>query len=431
MLSIKFWDVLSTQQKEDCLTRAVQTNSPREVVLDIIQQVRTLGDAALFALTEKYDGALLEQLQVPKKVIANARIDKKAEAAIQQAIDILTYYYQAQKPQGNTISTAAGVSIETVYRPIQKVGIYVPGGQKTPLVSSVLMQAIPSLVAGCPQRVLCTPPNAQGDINPHLLVAARLCGIETIYLIGGAQAIAAMAYGTESVMKVDKLFGPGNSYVTEAKTLVAHDPLGASIDMPAGPSEVMVIADKNANPIFIAADLMAQAEHGVDSQAILICEQEELALAVNEQLAKQIQQLSRQHIIKQSFTLSSIIICPDLQEQVQIINRYAPEHLIIQRDDAQDWIDKINTAGTVFLGPWAAETMGDYITGSNHVIPTNGFAKNYSSLSTIDFLRRFSVQSIDPNGLNTLGPAAITLAQIEGLDAHAQAVQLRLNFLEG
>ncbi len=263
-----------------------------------------------------------------------------------------------------------------------------------------------------------------------MLVAARLCGIDTIYQIGGAQAIAAMAYGTESISKVDKLFGPGNAYVTEAKNQVAADLDGAAIDLPAGPSEVMVIADSQANPDFVAADLLAQAEHGNDSQAILVCDSWEFAKQVTQRLAVQLEQLSRQSLIKQSLQYARILVTEDLKEQLEIINDYAPEHLIINRSDAEDWIAEIHSAGTIFLGQWAAETMGDYVTGSNHVLPTNGQARNQSGLSCYDFLKSINVQSISIEGLETLGEAAITLANIEGLDAHANAIKLRLRSVD-
>lgn len=430
MLAIKNWWTLSTAEKKRCLSRPVPASSAQNSVLEIIKQVQTLGDKALFALTKKFDGATLETLQVPKEKIRKAQISQQALTAINEAITTITKYHQSLLPENKTINTAPGVAIQTVYRPIQRVGLYVPGGNKTPLISSLLMQAIPALVAGCPIKVFCTPPNAQGAINEHLLVAARLCGIDTIYAVGGAQAIAAMAYGTESIIKVDKIFGPGNSYVTEAKTLVARDPYGAAIDMPAGPSEVMVCADSQANPAFIAADLLAQAEHGIDSQVILICDGQDLAEQVNQELATQLKNLPRANIINKSLTNSFIILCAEPAEQQNIINDYAPEHLIINRKDAETWVNKINAAGTIFLGSWAAETLGDYVTGSNHVLPTHGFARNHNGLGTLDFLTRFSVQSINQEGIKTLGPAAITLAQLEGLQAHAYAVAIRLNSLE-
>lgn len=430
MLAIKNWSSLPSADKKHCLSRPLLTATTTKTVSEIIKQVQTFGDKALFELTKQFDGASLEQLQIPEKKIKDACIGQNALSAMNEAIKTITKYHTSLVPESETIQTNKGISIQSVYRPIQRVGLYVPGGNKTPLVSSVLMQAIPALVAGCPIKVLCTPPNNSGEIDEHLLVAARLCGIETIYTLGGAQAIAAMAYGTESVTQVDKLFGPGNSYVTEAKTLVAADPNGAAIDMPAGPSEVMILADNQANPAFIAADLLAQAEHGTDSQVILICDDEDLAKKVNRQLEIQLASLSRADIIKKSLAHSKIILCEERVEQLNIINTYAPEHLIINRHDAETWISELNAVGTVFLGPWAAETMGDYVTGSNHVLPTNGFAKNHNGLSTLDFLTRFSVQTINTDGIKNLGSAAITLANIEGLDAHANAVTIRLNALE-
>ena len=430
MLAIKNWQSLSAVDKKLCLTRPITSSSVKNNVADIIKQVRSLGDEALYELTERFDGARLASLQVTPEQIHNAKVSQTTLTAMNQAIKTITAYHQSVLPEHTQVTTAKGIEIATAYRPIQKVGLYVPGGNKTPLISSLFMQAIPAKVAGCPIKVLCTPPDAQGEINEHLLVAARLSGIETIYPLGGAQAIAAMAYGTKSITKVDKIFGPGNSFVTEAKTQISSDPDGAAIDMPAGPSEVMIVADDWANPAFIAADLLAQAEHGADSQVLLICDSVGCAEQVNQQLLLQQDKLSRQALIKQSLANSMILICSDFAEQINIINSYAPEHLIINRVNTASWVDKIYAVGTVFLGPWAAETMGDYVTGSNHVLPTNGFARNHNGLSTSDFLTRFSVQSISQEGILNLGPAALTLAQIEGLDAHANAVQIRLNSLE-
>ncbi|KTD36083.1 histidinol dehydrogenase [Legionella nautarum] len=430
MLTINDWQNLSIEEKQQKLSRPKQTKSFKPQVQAIIEAVRTRGDEALFALTREFDAVDLKKLNVSADRIQKAKISAQANSALNQAIETIRAYHQAILPQPKQITTARGVSIERVYRPINRVGLYVPGGNNTPLVSSLLMQAIPALVAGCPLKILCTPPNSQGEIDPHLLVAARLCGIETIYQIGGAQAIAAMAYGTETIPKMDKLFGPGNRFVTEAKTQVSSDPAGAAIDMPAGPSEVMVFADNQANPEFVAADLLAQAEHGSDSQVILIAEGRDFALKVNQALQQQLLSLSRQTILKEALQNSIILICSDPIEQLEIINTYAPEHLIINRSDAKDWVASITAAGTVFLGPWAAETMGDYVTGSNHVLPTNGYARNHSGLCTMDFLKTLTLQSISVEGLNSLGKAAETLALIEGLDAHANAVTLRLNSLK-
>jgi len=430
MLAVKNWQLLSLDEKKLCLSRPAPIANQRVVVNQIIEQVKLFGDNALLEFSQKFDGITLKTLQVSEEKIKAARIKPEALVAMQNAIATITQYQQSQLPESKTLSTAPGIRITTVYRPIQRVGLYTAGGNKTPLISSLLMIAIPAQIAGCPIKVLCTPPDPSGEINPNLLVAARLCGIETIYTVGGAQAIAAMAYGTETIPKVDKLFGPGNSYVNEAKTIVSCDPQGAAIDLPAGPSEVMVVADEQADPAFIAADLLAQAEHGVDSQVILLCNSEGMADLVNQEIGKQMQNLSRKNCIEKSLLISRIIVCPDRTEQIAIINNYAPEHLIINCIDAANWVDKINAVGTIFLGAWAAEAMGDYVTGSSHVLPTNGYAKNCSGLSTLDYLTCFNVQTIDKEGLRALGPSAITLAQLEGLDAHAQAVQLRLNTME-
>lgn len=431
MLTINDWQNLSLQERQQKLRRPEQAVSFREQVESIIHEVKTRGDEALFALTREYDRIDLVDLRVPSTAIKRAEISSNASIAINQAIETIRTYHQATMPYAKQVVTAQGVLIERTYRPISRVGLYVPGGNNTPLISSLLMQAIPAQVAGCPLRILCTPPNRDGEIDPHLLVAARLCGIDTIYRIGGAQAIAAMAYGTKTIPKMDKLFGPGNSYVTEAKTLVAGDPEGAAIDMPAGPSEVMIIADDEANPDFVAADLLAQAEHGIDSQAILICESLDFALKVQQKLAEQMMTLTRQDILKQALQHGTVLICTDTAEQIKIINNYAPEHLIINRRNAKELVPHITAAGTLFLGPWAAETMGDYVTGSNHVLPTNGYARNHSGLSTMDFLKALTVQSITKEGVQSLGEAAETLALIEGLDAHANAIKLRLNQLRG
>ena len=428
MLTIKQWDKLSLSDRKLCLQRpaqAIEDETNRQVAA-IINEVRTFGDEALLRFTQQFDGATLSSLVVSAEQIATATINDKAMAALLSAIATITHYHQELLPQSIQVNTANGVMIERLFRPISRVGLYVPGGNNTPLVSSLLMQAIPALVAGCPQRVLCTPPNAQGEIDPHLLVAARLCQIDTIYKLGGAQAIAAMAYGSQTIRKVDKIFGPGNRYVTAAKTQVSIDAQGTAIDMPAGPSEVMVIADNDANPAYVAADLLAQAEHGVDSQVILVCESVAFAETVNCAMNLQFNSLNRQAIIKQALAHSMILVCSDMNETKAIINNYAAEHLIINRADLSGWVDDITNAGTIFLGPWAAETMGDYVTGSNHVLPTNGFARNHSGLSSSDFLKAISVQSISRNGIRSLGDAAYTLAMIEGLDGHANAIKQRL-----
>ncbi|KTD82690.1 histidinol dehydrogenase [Legionella waltersii] len=426
MLAIINWSALSTTEQMNCLKRNRQKGSVTHLVQKTIHQVQQQGDQALYDLTRDLDKVQLSSLKVPDEHLQNARTNQKSLDAINKAIETISIYHQSMVPEPSSVCTYRGIHIRTEYRPIQKIGLYIPGGNNTPLVSSILMQAIPARIAGCPIKVLCTPPNSSGEIDPILLVTARLCGIETIYSIGGAQAIAAMAYGTDTVIKVDKIFGPGNAYVTEAKSIVSRDPEGAAIDMPAGPSELMIFADSEANPAFIAADLLAQAEHGPDSQVILLCETRLLAEQVNQQINEQLIPLHRSQFIKQSLRDSRILVCTDPQEQIKVINDYAPEHLIINRKDAEIWVNKITAVGTIFLGPWSAEAMGDYITGSNHVLPTNGFARNHNGLNTMDFMTRFTVQEVFREGVQQLGPYALTLAELEGLDAHANSISIRL-----
>lgn len=430
MLAIYNWQTLSVEEKQQKLARPLQIRNCKTQVKSIISAVQEYGDQALVDFTQAFDGVSLTELKVPIEEIMNAEVNAKTLDALNQAIETIRYYHEATMPGSQKVITAGGIAIERIYKPISKVGLYVPGGNNTPLISSLLMQAIPAEIAGCANKVLCTPPNELGKLDPVLLVAARLCNIDTIYKVGGAQAIAAMAYGTESISKMDKLFGPGNAYVTEAKAQVAADPQGAAIDMPAGPSEVLVVADCEANPAFVAADLLAQAEHGVDSQVFLICETSDFANRVNFELQKQLTTLSRKTIIQQALQHGAIFICENRKEQLAIINNYAPEHLILNRLDAQTWLADIESAGTIFLGAWAAETMGDYVTGSNHVLPTNGYARTESGLSIYDFLKTISVQTISKAGLSKLGTAAEILARVEGLDAHANAVRIRLETME-
>jgi histidinol dehydrogenase len=430
MLKCVEWDKINATERRCLIKRPVQNNQIQNHVAAIISEVRKDGDNALLAFARRWDGVPLSKLSLSTDTVSQSILPVDVLSALQTAIGTITCYHKAMMPKTQCVETAEGVSLSRVYRPIERVGLYVPGGNKTPLISSLLMQAIPARIAGCTTRVLCTPPNEYGTVDPALVVAAKLCGIETIYLIGGAQAIAAMAYGTASIPKVDKLFGPGNAYVTEAKLQVAFDPDGAAIDMPAGPSEVMILADEYANPMWVAADLLAQAEHGTDSQVILICESMQMALSVNEAIERQIGNLSRRDFLMQSLQYGSVIICKDIQEQLNIVNAYAPEHLIINRPDAASLVDFVKSAGTIFLGPWAAETMGDYVTGSNHVLPTYGFARKFSGLGVADFLKAISVQSVSEMGVRQLGAAAEKLAIAEGLDAHANAIRLRLNALE-
>lgn len=427
-MHILFWNALdTTEQKAALLRPVVDTKAFNKQVAALIQQVQEEGDLALFALTAKYDHASLLTLAVSEeeRVLAKQKVSPTDLAAIQFAYDRIHTYHQPQIPVAHVTETIPGVHCTRQPRPIQRVGLYVPAGS-APLVSSVLMQGVPAQLAACPVRILATPPHPAGEIDPRLLVAAELCGITHIFKVGGAQAIAAMAYGTESVPKVDKIFGPGNPWVTQAKLRVSQDPAGAAIDMPAGPSEVMVIADDAANPAFVAADLLSQAEHGPDSQVILVTLSRDVAQQVARALQTQLEQLTRRAIAEQSLQHARCIIVEDMQKAIAVSNAYAPEHLILQVEDAAQYVSSIHNAGAVFVGKWTPETVGDYVTGSNHVLPTAGYARTWSGLSVLDFMKWISVQEVTQAGLQKIGPYAETLAAIEGLDAHKNAVSLRL-----
>ena len=425
------WNKLSALEQNSILQRPVSANQNecRAQTTKIIAQVQQQGDCALINLTQQYDGVSLNNFLVTADEFSDAyqQIDTETLAAIKFAYEQITAQHAAYLPSAKNISIISGVACQRQPRPIPRVGLYVPGGS-APLVSTALMLGVPSRLANCPLRVLCTPANKEGKINPYLLVAASLSGIDQVYKLGGAQAIAAMAYGTESIPKVDKIFGPGNAWVTQAKILVAQDPLGASIDMPAGPSELVVIADNNANPDFVAADLLSQAEHGPDSQVMLITLSEELATAVEQALEKQLSLLSRRSIAEKSLLYARVIIVEAVAQAIAISNQYAPEHLILQTAQAQSYVGQIQNAGAVFRN-WAPETVGDYVTGSNHVLPTSGYARNYSGLSVLDFMKFINVQTVTEEGLQAIGPYAAEIAEIEGLTAHKQAVVLRLDSL--
>ena len=345
-----------------------------------------------------------------------------------RAIANVHHFHGAQIPKRLVVETMHGVSCERRVTPIGAVGLYVPAGS-APLPSTAIMLGVPAQIAGCPVRVLCTPGRKDGRADPATLYVARACGIERIYKIGGAQAIAAMAYGTESIPKTDKVFGPGNAWVTAAKLLVSRDLAGAACDLPAGPSEVLVIADEHARADFVASDLLAQAEHSPDAQAILVTTSSQLARETLAQIEAQSRRLKRREILQRSLAGSRLLVVDSLATAFAVSNAYAPEHLILQVRDARQWLDQVTAAGSVFLGPWSPEPMGDYCTGTNHVLPTAGAARAYSGLSVSDFLKRITVQELTPAGLTQLGPTAQTLAQLEGLDAHAQAVAIRLSAL--
>ncbi len=416
--------IYTQAQIKNGLTRpSVRDNQEiNQQVKNIIQQVQQSGDVALRELTLKLDGV---QLSVIASTAAQPRLEPKAQQAIDIAYHNIHAFHKAQILPKIKVETTPGVICEKITRPIQSIGLYIPGGT-APLISTTLMLGVPAQIAGNPNKILCTPPNKSGQIDPHILYAAQLCGIDTIYTLGGAQAIAAMAYGTQTIAKVDKIFGPGNAYVTAAKQYVAQDPNGAAIDLPAGPSEVLVIADDAANPTYVAADLLSQAEHGIDSQVILICLSNTFAEKLQKELERLLMQLPRSEIAKQSLSHSAIIIADDLNQAVEISNQYAPEHLIIQTHHARDLLSLVTRAGSVFLGAYAPESVGDYASGTNHVLPTYGYARSYSGLNLNDFMLHMSVQELTKQGLQTIGPHVEVLAGLEGLDAHALAVKVRL-----
>lgn len=427
---MEIWANLNSEQQAKLLSRPAMSDnlSLSETVADIIQQVADKGDHALKHLTERFDGATLESLRFAHEQQDTFASELKPEVkwAIDQAYANIYAFHEAQYPEDIEVETTPGVLCELKHAPLASVGLYIPGGT-APLPSTVLMLGATAQVAGCPRKVLCTPPNKDGEIAVEIRYAASLCGIEEIYLVGGAQAIAAMALGTESITKVDKIFGPGNSFVTEAKQQVSRIPAGPAIDMPAGPSEVLVIADKQANPIFVAADLLSQAEHGADSQAVLVSDSKALIEAVKQQVTEQLATLSRKDIAEKAVEHSRYILTDSLEQAFEVSNSYAPEHLIVQIENARDSLGKLTNAGSIFVGKWSPESAGDYASGTNHVLPTYGYARNYSSLGLADFMRRFTVQELSHQGLQNIGNAIMDLADAEGLDAHRQAVALRLN----
>ena len=431
-MQILNWQTLDSSARGAALARPRSSQDPqiRAQAAAIVEAIRREGDAGLRRLTRELDGAELGELRVSVAELAAARaaLPPAQRAALERAIDNVTRFHAAQRPNALSIETQPGVHCESLIRPLRAVGLYVPAGS-APLPSAVIMLAVPARLAGCAERVLCTPPRRDGSAHPAILAAAALCGIEEIFKIGGAQAIAAMAYGTETVPKVAKIFGPGNAWVTAAKQLVAEDPEGAALDMPAGPSEVMVIADDEADAGFIASDLLAQAEHGPDSQAILLSDSAPLIAAVAVQIRAQQAKLSRQRILESSVAAMRLIQVADLASAVELCERYAPEHLLIQTRAPRALLEHIHSAGSVFLGRWSPEPMGDYCSGPNHVLPTYGYARAYSGLAVSDFVRHMSVQELSIAGLQALGPVAATLAGMEGLDAHAAAVSRRLESL--
>ena len=427
------WTRLDEAERADLLQRpGLRDVAPlRAAVQRTIEQVRADGDSTLRALTRRHDGCELGEFLVgdAEFAAAEAQVGGELSAAIDAALARIDAFHRAGVPQPYSVETAPGVRCERILRPIARVGLYVPAGS-APLPSTALMLGVPARLAGCPDIVLCTPPRADGMADAAVLVAARRCGVARVFKLGGAQAIAAMAYGTESVPRCDKLFGPGNAWVTEAKLQVAMDPRGAAIDLPAGPSEVLVIADAGADAEFVAADLLSQAEHGPDSQVLLLSDSDGLLAEVAQQIARQAESLGRRDIVDQSLAHARLVKCADIAQAVQVSNRYAPEHLILAVREPRAWLGAVESAGSVFLGDYAPEALGDYCSGTNHVLPTYGAARAYSGVSVASFLKQITVQEVSAAGLAGIGPDAAVMARAEQLLAHERAVTRRIARLE-
>ncbi len=423
------WNALDEATQAQLLTRPTRALAAgvRGRVEEVMADVAARGDVALRVLTEHYDGVRRDAFEVDdaERRAARDAVGPQLRAAIDEAASRIEAFHRAGMPQPYALDTAPGVRCERVLRPISPVGLYVPAGS-APLPSTALMLAIPAQLAGCEEIVLCTPPRRDGSADPAVLVAAQCAPNARIFKLGGAQAIAAMSFGTGSVPRCEKLFGPGNAYVDEAKRQAAERHDGPAIDMPAGPSEVLVIADAGANPAFIAADLLSQAEHGPDSQVILLGDDDALLDAEAVEVERQLASLPRADIARRALEHSRLIRVADIAQAIALSNDYAPEHLILSVREPRRWLDAVRNAGTVFMGDWTPESLGDYCSGSNHVLPTGGAARAWSGLSVSSFMKSLTVQTASRIGIGTIGPCAMTLAEAEGLHAHARAVQLRL-----
>ena len=412
-----------------CKRPEIDKSGLEDIVKNIISRVKLEGDKALYEFSEKLDGAVPENLKISASEISGSEklVPENLKTAIKIAKDNIEKFHLAQLTKEQVVETSTGVKCWRKNVPIEKVGLYIPGGT-APLFSTVLMLAIPAKIAGCKEIIMCTPPDRAGKVNPLILYAAHLAGVTNVYRIGGAQAIAAMAFGAESVPKVNKIFGPGNQYVTKAKELIQLD--GIPIDMPAGPSEVLVIADETANPAFIAADLLSQAEHGTDSQVILLTNNTEIISLVKTEIDKQVKLLSRKEIALKALGNSISIQFSSPDDCIDFSNLYAPEHLIIVTSDPTPLAEKVINAGSVFLGKYSCESAGDYATGTNHTLPTNGYARNFSGVSTESFMKKISFQEVSEEGLKNLGPVIEMMAEAELLNGHKNAVTIRLKTLQ-
>lgn len=411
-----------------CARPGINQQTLETGVREIIDYVRRSGDLALHELTRRFDSVILDDFYVSEAEIdaAEAQVAPELKAAIALAADNIRRFHSAQAAEVAPLETADGVTCWRKNLPIERVGLYIPGGT-APLFSSLLMLGIPAQLAGCQEIMLCTPANQQGQIHPAILYTARFLGLKRIAKLGGAQAIAAMAYGTESVPRVDKIFGPGNQYVTMAKVLAQQS--GVAIDMPAGPSELLVIADQRAQPAFVAADLLSQAEHGADSQVILVSDDQAMIDATLVEVNKQLAALPRKETAAKALASSKAVCLPDLATAMEFSNAYAPEHLIIATANAEQLAARVRNAGSVFLGNWTPESAGDYASGTNHTLPTNGAARAYSGVSLDSFMKKITFQQVSPQGIRNIGPSIEVMAEAEQLRAHAYAVTLRLEAL--
>ena len=427
-MKVTRWSDLDSGEQRKLLQRPVFSNKGLgDSVAEILARVRSGGDNALAELTREIDKLEPRSFRLSEEELDAAAdsADPRLLKAIADASERIRAFHAADMPQRKTVETAPGLVCEVRYQPLSPVGLYIPGGS-APLISTVLMLAIPAVLAGCEEIVMCSPPGSDGRIPANILAAAKLCGVSSVFCAGGAQAIAAMAYGTETVPRCSKIFGPGNAWVTEAKQQVSLDPNGAAIDLPAGPSEVLVIADAGADPEFIAWDLLSQAEHGPDSQVVLLTDNARLADAVIGQIQKLAPSSPRAAILEKSLAESRIILVSDMATAIALSNHYAPEHLILNTADAKGLADQARNAGSVFIGPWTPESLGDYCSGTNHVLPTYGWARSHGALGPGDFMRRMTLQEASREALARVGPTAEILAETEGLDAHRMAVRARL-----
>ena len=412
-----------------CRRPKLQTGTLDNVVNEVFENVKASGDAALKAYTRQFDKVVLENLVVDTKEwdAGVENVPEILKEAILRAKKNIEIFHKAQQSEGFRVETELGVTCWQKSVPIEKVGIYIPGGT-APLFSTVLMLAIPAKIAGCREVVLCTPPNTKGKVAPAILFAARITGVDRVIKVGGIQAVAGFVYGTESVPKVDKIFGPGNQYVTAAKQKAQTE--GVAIDMPAGPSELLVIADETANPLFVASDLLSQAEHGVDSQVVCISNSLEVLEMISNEIEKQVGELPRKDIARESLKNARFLFSANREETIGFVNEYAPEHLIIAAKEEPFYLEKLKNAGSVFLGNYSPESAGDYISGTNHTLPTSGFARSYGSLGLDDFTKKISFQKITATGIQRLGESIEIMAKAEGLDAHARAATFRLEALK-